>query len=111
MPTDAFNTPSGIIGFVGRVNYSYKDRYMAEYDLGYNGTEQFASGKRFGYFPAYSLGWVVSNESFLNKSKWLDFLKIRGSYGEVGSDNLNGRPSFTINITLIKRKRHKCKIK
>ena len=91
MPSDAFNTPSGIMGLVGRVTYSYKDRYMAEYDLGYNGTEQFAPGKRFGYFPAYSLGWVVSNESFLSKSKWLDFLKVRGSYGEVGSDNLNGR--------------------
>lgn len=91
MPSDAFNTPSGIMGLVGRVTYNYKDKYMAEYDLGYNGTEQFAPGKRFGYFPAYSLGWVISNEAFLKKSNWLDFLKIRGSYGEVGSDNLNGR--------------------
>lgn len=87
----SFNTPSGIMGIVGRVTYNYNERYMAEFDLGYNGTEQFAKGSRFGYFPAYSAGWVPTNERFFPKTKWIDFLKIRGSYGTVGSDNLGGR--------------------
>jgi TonB-linked SusC/RagA family outer membrane protein len=88
MPSDVFNTPSGLMGLVGRLTYNYKERYMLEYDLGYNGTEQFASGHRFGYFPAYSIGWVPTNEAFFHENKWVTFLKIRGSYGEVGNDLL-----------------------
>ena len=90
LPTEGgYNTPSGIMGFVGRATYNYKDKYLAEYSMGYNGTEQFAKGRRFGFFPAYSLGWVISNEKFFNKPKWIDLIKVRGSYGKVGSDYLN----------------------
>jgi TonB-linked SusC/RagA family outer membrane protein len=88
MSTDAYNTPSGLMGFVGRVKYNYREKYLAEMNLGYNGTEQFAKGHRFGYFPAYSLGWIVTNEEFMGKNDWLTYLKIRGSYGEVGNDQL-----------------------
>lgn len=92
LPTNGgYNTPSGIMGFVGRATYNYKGRYLGEYSMGYNGTEQFASGKRFGFFPAFSVGWVITNEEFFKKPGWLDFLKIRASYGKVGSDFLNGR--------------------
>jgi len=83
------NTPSGIMGLVGRGTYSYKERYLAEFDLGYNGTEQFAPGHRFGYFPAYSVGWIPTDESFFPKNNVVTFIKFRGSYGEVGNDQLS----------------------
>lgn len=85
-----FFTPSGIMGLLGRVTYNYKERYLLEFNAGYNGTEQFIEGKRFGYFPAYSAGWVMSNEDFFPKGKAISFLKIRGSYGEVGNDQIGG---------------------
>ena len=50
MPSDSYNVPSGIVGLVGRVTYNYMNRYMAEYNVGYNGAEQFIEGKRFGFF-------------------------------------------------------------
>jgi len=82
------NTPSGVVGFVGRVTYNYDERYLAEVNMGYNGTEQFAKGKRYGYFPAYSAGWVPTKEKFFPKNQWVTFLKFRASYGEVGNDQL-----------------------
>jgi TonB-linked SusC/RagA family outer membrane protein len=89
------NTPSGILGLVGRVTYNFDDRYMVELNVGYNGTEQFSNGKRFGLVPAYSIGWVPSNESFFPQNKYVTFLKIRASYGEVGNDQLgNSRRYF-----------------
>jgi TonB-linked SusC/RagA family outer membrane protein len=88
MPGSSHNTPSGNMGLVGRVTYDYKQRYMAEFNMGYNGTEQFAEGNRFGFFPAFSAGWVPSNESFFPTNQWLTFLKLRGSYGEVGNDQI-----------------------
>lgn len=74
-------------GLVGRATYGYDDRYLAEVNFGYNGSENFRKGKRFGFFPAFSLGWRLSNEKFMKPAeKWLDNLKIRASYGEVGND-------------------------
>lgn len=90
MPSDSYHVPSGVMGLVGRVTYNFKDRYMAEFNVGYNGTEQFAEGKRFGLFPAYSVGWVPTNEDFYTKNDLLNFVKIRASYGEVGNDQLGG---------------------
>jgi TonB-linked SusC/RagA family outer membrane protein len=92
--SDHANTPSGVIGLVGRVTYNYNDRYMVEANMGYNGTEQFAKGKRFGYFPAYSIGWVPTKEKFFPKNQWITFLKIRGSYGEVGNDQLGNNRRY-----------------
>lgn len=88
MPGDVNNTPSGIMGLVGRLTYNYADRYMAEFNMGYNGTEQFAEGRRFGFFPAFSAGWVPTLEPFFPVNDILTFLKFRGSYGEVGNDLL-----------------------
>lgn len=74
-------------GLVGRVTYAYDDKYLAEFNAGYNGSENFMKGKRFGFFPAFSIGWRVTQEKFMEKTKdWLDNLKIRASYGEVGND-------------------------
>lgn len=74
-------------GLVGRVTYGYDSRYLAEVNFGYNGSENFMKGRRFGFFPSFSLGWRLSNESFMEKTQnWLDNLKLRISYGEVGND-------------------------
>ncbi|MCL2436211.1 MAG: TonB-dependent receptor [Lentimicrobiaceae bacterium] len=88
MPGDSNNTPSGILGLVGRFTYDYGQRYMVEFNMGYNGTEQFEVGNRFGFFPAFSAGWVPTNEPFFPKNDWLTFFKVRGSYGVVGNDLL-----------------------
>ena len=87
----AFNTPSGLMSLVGRATYNYQERYLAEINMAYNGTEQFAPGSRFGYFPAFSAGWIISNESFFKENPWLSFVKVRGSYGEVGNDQIGAR--------------------
>ncbi len=89
-PTFVFAVPKAYQSFVGRVTYDYRSRYLLEFNAGYNGTENFAPGKRFGFFPAYSLGWVASNESFFPKKSSITFLKFRGSYGEVGNDQIGG---------------------
>lgn len=74
-------------GLVGRATYGYDDRYLAEVNFGFNGSENFIEGKRFGFFPSFSLGWRISNEKFMEKtSGWLNNLKLRASYGEVGND-------------------------
>ena len=86
-----YSIPHGQQGIVGRVTYNYKMRYMAEFNVGYNGTENFAVGKRFGWFPAYSLGWIVTEEPFFPKNDFISYLKIRGAYGEVGNDQIGGR--------------------
>lgn len=81
--------PTGYINYVGRITYGYKSKYLAEFNAGYNGSVQFAEGKRYGFFPAFSLGWVVSEEGFWNKkSKIFNYMKIRGAYGEVGNDKI-----------------------
>lgn len=89
-PSLAYNIPNGYQGLVGRLTYSFQDKYLTEFDMGYNGTENFAPGKRFGFFPAVSLGWVVTEENFFPKNKIISFWKIRGSYGTVGNDKIGG---------------------
>ncbi len=82
-------------GITGRATYDFASRYLFEVNMGYNGSENFAPGKRYGFFPAVSGGWIISNESFMaSTSKWLDNLKIRGSYGLVGSDNIPNNSRF-----------------
>lgn len=81
--------PRTYVGFVGRVTYDWKNRYMAEVNVGYNGSENFAPGKRFGLFPAGSIGWVMSDEKFFQPLKpWVSFLKLRASWGLVGNDKV-----------------------
>lgn len=86
----AADLPYNMLGVAGRATYAYDGRYLAEVNLGYNGSEQFAKGHRFGFFPAFSAGWIVSNESFLKDNRFLTKLKLRASYGKVGNDNLGG---------------------
>lgn len=77
------------VGFVGRLTYDFKSRYMAEVNFGYNGSENFAPGKRFGKFPAASTGWVISEEKFFAPIKeYISFMKLRASWGLVGNDKV-----------------------
>lgn len=80
--------PRGYVGLVGRMTYDYKYKYLLDVNLGYNGSENFAKGKRFGFFPAVSVGWVISEENFMKQNSFVDFLKFRASYGVVGNDYL-----------------------
>lgn len=91
MPGDSFNTPSGLIGTSARITYDYDTRYMVELNFAYNGTENFAKGNRFGFFPAASVGYVLTNEPFFPKNDFLTFLKLRASYGLVGNDQIGGK--------------------
>ncbi len=80
-------------GLVGRVSYNYNDKYLLEVDGGYNGSENFAAGHRLGFFPALSAGWIISKEKFVADNPSLNFisnLKLRGSYGIVGNDQIGG---------------------
>ncbi|WP_349314280.1 TonB-dependent receptor [Chitinophaga sp. MM2321] len=79
--------PHRNIGVSGRFTYSYDNRYFAEYDFGYNGTERFYADKRFGFFPSVGGAWLVSNEPFFKPLlKVVSSLKLRGTYGVVGND-------------------------
>lgn len=81
------DVPRSYVGLVGRVTYDYASRYMAEFNMGYNGSENFAPGRRFGVFPAGSVGWILSEEKFWKPiSKVASFFKIRASWGLVGND-------------------------
>lgn len=81
------DVPRSYVGLVGRVTYDYANKYMAEFNVGYNGSENYAPGRRFGTFPAGSLGWILSEEKFWKPiSKVVSFFKIRGSWGLVGND-------------------------
>lgn len=81
---------SGILSYVGRVNYSYDDKYLFEFMLRSDASAKFAPQNYWGMFPSWSAGWVISDESWFNKEKTkIDFLKIRGSFGILGKDNVN----------------------
>lgn len=74
-------------GLAGNVSYGYRNRYLANFNFGYNGSENFAKGHQFGFFPAISVAWNVAEEAFVrNNFSWLEMFKIRYSYGEVGND-------------------------
>lgn len=89
-PSLAYHVPNAYQGIVGRVTYGYANRYLAEFNMGYNGTENFAKGRRFGFFPAVSAGWVLSEEPFFPKNDYLVYMKFRATYGEVGNDKIGG---------------------
>ena len=90
-PSTYSDIAHGYVGLVGRVTYDWNNRYMAEFNVGYNGSENFAPDKRFGFFPAGSVGWVVSDESFFKPlKKVVSFLKLRASWGLVGNDQIGG---------------------
>ncbi len=82
--------PHAYLGMAGRVTYAFSSKYLAEFNMGYNGSENFPEGKRFGFLPAVSVGWVPTKESFFPQNDYLTYLKIRGSVGKVGNDIIGG---------------------
>ena len=77
--------------WVFRATYGYDNRYLLEYNGAYNGSERFAAGNRFAFFQSGGLGWNISNEAFMEDVNFVNNLKLRASYGEIGDDNINGR--------------------
>lgn len=92
-PGGIYNSiPRGYVGLVGRVTYDYQTKYMIDLNMGYNGSENFAKGKRFGFFPSASIGWIASSEKFWEPIRpVVSYFKLRGSVGMVGNDQGVGR--------------------
>lgn len=91
-PGSYTSIPYGYVGLVARATYDYKHRYMIDANMGYNGSENFAEGNRFGIFPSVSVGWTASEEKFWQPIKSIfSYLKVRASVGTVGSDNCQGQ--------------------
>jgi TonB-linked SusC/RagA family outer membrane protein len=95
-PTLFESLPQRNLGLSGRFTYDYKTKYFAEFNFGYNGSEKFARNHRWGFFPSFGVGWMVSNEAFWKEGlkKYISKLKIRGTYGLVGSDAIGGGRFF-----------------
>ncbi|HKL32889.1 MAG TPA: TonB-dependent receptor, partial [Tangfeifania sp.] len=89
-PSQFREIPTGLVGLVGRVTYDYKTKYLLDVNIGYNGSENFIRERRFGFFPAFSAGWIVSEEAFFAGVPFVDYLKLRASYGLVGNDKIGG---------------------
>jgi len=84
----SFLVNSGLISFFGEVNYKLKSKYLAKASLRYDGSSRFGEDRKFGLFPAFSAGWRVSEEQFLQSYSWLDDFKIRASYGLTGNERI-----------------------
>ena len=90
-----------LLGIFGRINYDYKSRYLFEVSGRYDGTSRFASGSRWGLFPSASAGWRISEESFFQPVRqWIDNLKVRGSFGSLGNQNISSYYSFARLISI-----------
>ena len=87
----------GLWSYIGRVNYSYADRYMFEMNFRYDGSSRFAEGHRWGFFPSFSAGWNIAREDFMSSVDWVNNLKIRGSWGQLGNQNI-GLYRFTSTV-------------
>ncbi len=93
--------PRKSLGIAGRATYSYRDRYFAEFNFGYNGSENFSPGHRFGFFPSVAIGYILSNESFWDPIKtWVSLFKVKASIGKVGNDQIGGSRRFGYNTTM-----------
>ena len=89
-------------GLAGRVTYAFRDTYFAEVNMGYNGSENFARGHRFGFFPAAAIGWMASNEKWFEPlTNIIDMLKFKASYGKVGNDDIGGQRRWVYESTIV----------
>ncbi len=88
--TSMLAIPQRYQGISSRLTYGYQDTYMIDFNFGYTGSENFKKGEQFGFFPAVAVGWIPTSYSFMKeKFSWLDYLKIRASYGQVGNDRIS----------------------
>ena len=82
-------TENALLSFFGRFQYEFQEKYLLNVTFRADGSSKFAPDNRWGYFPSVSAGWVVTRENFMQNVHWLDFLKIRGSWGQVGNQNVD----------------------
>ena len=88
-------------GLAGRVSYNWNYRYFADFNFGYSGSENFATGHQFGFFPAFSVAWNIAEEPIIKKSlKWMNMFKLRYSYGKVGNDKFGDNVRFPYMYTI-----------
>ncbi|PKB15141.1 TonB-dependent receptor [Flavobacterium sp. 5] len=88
-------------GLAGRASYTFDRKYVGEVNFGYNGSENFAKGQRYGFFPSVSMGWIASEEKFMESLKDVfNKIKLRGSYGLAGNDNIGGNRRFAYQTTI-----------
>jgi TonB-dependent starch-binding outer membrane protein SusC len=86
--TYTLSEPEGMLSYLGRVNYSYNDRYLLSASIRADGSSKFAPGRKWGYFPAVSAGWVITQEKFMEPVKWINYLKFRTSFGVSGNNRI-----------------------
>jgi TonB-linked SusC/RagA family outer membrane protein len=85
-----------LVSFFGKVNYTYNDRYLASLTIRHDGSSRFGRNNRYGTFPSVSVGWRISEESFLKGFDWLDNLKLRASWGQTGNQEISNIARYTI---------------
>ncbi len=93
-----------MFSLLGRINYSYLDRYQATVSLRRDGSSRFGEDNRYGWFPSFALGWIIYDEPFMPSLTWLDQLKLRGSWGQTGNDKIDaypGRATVTGNLNAV----------
>ncbi|MGX5816697.1 SusC/RagA family TonB-linked outer membrane protein [Chitinophaga lutea] len=86
-----YGKPFYVQGVMGRFTYNYNNKYFLDLNGRYDGSENFPKGSRFGFFPSMAAGWIVTSEPFMQSATFLNYLKLRGSYGVVGNDQIGGR--------------------
>ncbi len=86
--------PSKFRSYVGRLGYDYKQKYLIKFDAAYNGSDRFSANRRYGFFPAVSAGWVLSEENFMKKVDFVSLVKFRGSYGLTGNDKIGSNFTY-----------------
>jgi len=96
--TEAYGSGEGytLVSFFGKLNYTYADRYLASVTMRYDGSSRFGRNNRYGTFPSVSLGWRISEESFMKSLDWLDNLKLRASWGQTGNQEISNIARYTI---------------
>lgn len=91
----SYKNDAKLIAFFGRVSYDYQGKYLATASLRYEGSSKFGANNKWGYFPAFSLGWRISQEEFMKDIKWINDLKLRGDYGVTGNQNFDSYKSLS----------------
>jgi len=92
----SYKNDSKLIAFFGRLSYSYNDKYLATASLRYEGSSKFGATNKWGYFPAVSVGWRISNEPFLESASWINDLKLRADYGITGNQSFGNYLSLSV---------------
>jgi TonB-linked SusC/RagA family outer membrane protein len=90
--TGGLGTEYSLMSYYGRLNYDFREKYLLEANFRYDGSSRFAENNRWGFFPSFSGGWRVSKEEFMRNVKWLSDLKLRGSWGKLGNQNIGLYP-------------------